>query len=143
MAGKISYQIVRPDRLMHEGEANSLVLIAHSGELGVLPGHAREVCALGDGVVRINHDPDEEGATQQRIVVSGGYAEITGDNVIVLADHARDINDIYPDDVERTKAEAQVELDKLPKGDSRRAYFDSKIAWCDLLLAENDKWGKQ
>lgn len=138
---KISYQIVRPDKLMHEGEATSIVLVTKSGELGVLPGHAREICALGDGIVRIMHEPDDTGATQSRVVVSGGYAEITGDMVIVLADHARDVDDIDPKVVSDTRAQAEEELSKLPAGDSRRAYFDSKIVWCDLLLAEEQKWG--
>lgn len=138
---KLSYQIVRPDRLMHEGEASSVVLISRSGEVGVLPGHAKEICALGDGIVRIVHEPDEAGSTTSRIVVSGGYAEITGDTVIVLANHARDVDDIDPEQVERTRSEAEAELVKIPKGDSRRAYFDSKIVWCDLLLAEHGRWG--
>ena len=138
---KIDYQIVRPDKLMHEGEATSVVLITKSGELGVLPGHAREICALGDGIVRIMHEPDDTGATQSRVVVSGGYAEITGDMVIVLANHARDVDDIDSKVVTATRAEAEGELAKLPAGDSRRAYFDSKIVWCDLLRAEEERWG--
>lgn len=136
----LTYQIVRPDKLMKEGEANSIVLITRSGELGVLPGHAQEICALGAGVVRIEHDMDEKGETRNYIVISGGYAEITGSEVILLADHARDIDDIEPKVVEQTRQEASQELSRIPEGDSRRAYFDSKIAWCDLLLAENSRW---
>jgi F-type H+-transporting ATPase subunit epsilon len=133
----LKYQIVRPDKLLHEGEATYVNLITRSGELGVYPRHACEICALGDGVMRIEHELDEEGFTQHRIVISGGYAEITGDMVIVLAAHARDVNDIYPDVVEATKQDALEQRDALPQGDSRRDYFDNKIAWCDLLLKES------
>lgn len=139
----LTYQIVRPDKLMKEGEANAVILVTRSGELGVLPGHAQEICALGDGVVRIEHEPDEKGETVNYIVISGGYAEITGTEVILLADHARNIDDIEPSVVEKTRQEAQEELSRISEGDSRRAYFDSKIAWCDLLLAENDRWSGQ
>lgn len=139
----IRYQIVRPDKLLHEGDATQVVLVTRSGELGVLPRHAREIVALGDGVMRIEHAPDEDGLTTSRIIISGGYAEITGDLVIVLADHARDVNDIEPDVVEATRREAEEQRDLLPKGDSRRAYFDSKIRWCDLLDQEYRRWSGQ
>lgn len=134
-----SYEIVRPDKLLHKGEATSLVLVTQTGELGVLPGHASEICVLGDGMMRVEHAPDEQGKTKTLIVVKGGYAEITQDKVIVLADHARDLDDIYPEVVEETKQAAQTELSHLGEKDSRRAYYETKIVWCDLLLKENSK----
>jgi F-type H+-transporting ATPase subunit epsilon len=132
----LSYQIVRPDKLLHEGEATYVNLVTRSGELGVYPRHAPEICALGDGVMRIEHEPDENGYIEHRIVISGGYAEITGTQVIVLAQHARDVNDIDEAVVEATRAEAVANRDALPVSDSRRGYFEDKIAWCDLLLKE-------
>lgn len=137
----IKYQIVRPDKLLHEGDASKIVLVTRSGELGVLPHHSREIVALGEGVMRIHHDADEDGVTCNHIVIAGGYAEITGELVIVLADHARDVSDIEPDVVEATRREAEEQRDLLPKGDSRRAYYESKIQWCDLLDEEHRKWG--
>ena len=54
---ELNCQFVRPDRLLYEGPVASLILVAHSGELGVWPGHAPEICSLGDGVVRLHlHD---------------------------------------------------------------------------------------
>lgn len=130
----LGYQIVRPDKLLHQGDATSITFVARTGEIGVLPGHAKEICALGKGICRIEHEPDDGGNTLTRIAIFGGYAEITEDEVIVLADHARDVNDIYPDVVNQTKRDAETELNKLPKQDSRRAYFEQKMQWCDLLL---------
>ena len=127
-------QFVRPDRLLFEGEVDHLVLVAESGELGVWPGHAPEICALGNGVVRLTL-PKSDGGVRVNIIVSGGYAEISGDGVIVLADHARRDDDIEPDVVQQTKDAAIAKRDALPEGDHRRAYYDNKIAWCDLLLA--------
>lgn len=135
----LTCQIVRPDKLLYEGDATSVILASHTGELGVFPGHAAEISALGDGVIRINHEPREDGSTQTRVVISGGYAEIADDTVIVLATHARNSDDIEPDVVERTREKALASRDGLPAGDHRRAYFDEKAAWCDLLLEENAK----
>lgn len=137
----LGYQIVRPDKLLHQGDATAITFVARTGEIGVLPGHAKEICALGKGICRIEHAPDDEGNTTTRIAIFGGYAEITEDEVIVLADHARNVNDIYPDVVNQTKQDAEAELNKLPKQDSRRVYFEQKIQWCDLLLDANRRYG--
>ena len=60
--GQITCQFVRPDRLLYEGEIASLVLVTPTGELGVWPGHAPEIVALGNGVVRIHRLPADGGA---------------------------------------------------------------------------------
>ncbi len=129
---ELTCRFVRPDRLLFEGTVNSVVLATLDGELGVLPGHAPEICALGSGVVRLNSNLDD--SPTRRILVSGGYAEISKDLVLVLANHARDIDDIDVDEVKKTKELAEDNFNKLPEHDSRRSYYQGKIDWCDLLL---------
>lgn len=131
--GKITCQFVRPDRLLYEGQVESLVLVTPSGELGVWPLHAPEIVALGDGVVRLNL-LEEKGGGTAKVIVSGGYAEIANDLVIVLADHARRSDDIEPDVVSATREQAVADRDALDPNDHRRAYYENKIRWCDLLL---------
>ena len=131
--GQMTVQFVRPDRLLYEGPVDHLVLASYTGELGVWPGHEPEICALGDGVVRLSV-PESSGGGVHNVIISGGYAEITPNQVIILADHARAANDIEPDIVRETRAKAQSARDALPAEDHRRAYYDNKIAWCDLLL---------
>ena len=98
------------------------------------PSHAPVIVALGDGVVRL-YRLESDGGGQLDIIVSGGYAEVKDDQVIVLADHARRSDDIEPDVVNETRAAAEAKRDKLPEGDQRRRYYDNKIKWCDLLLS--------
>lgn len=126
---------VRPDRSLFEGPVASLVLVTYAGELGVWPGHASEIVALGDRVVRITRRA-EDGGGEYDVVVSGGYAEIDNDEVIILADHARRTDDIDPDKVRETRDEALEELDQIEEGNHRRAYFENKVRWCNLLLKQ-------
>ena len=118
---ELTCQFVRPDRQVFEGAVASLVLVTYAGELGVWPGHAAEIVALGDGVVRITRTP-ADGGGEYDVVVSGGYAEIENDEVIILADHARRVDDIDPDVVRRTRDEAIDLLESIEEGDHRRAY---------------------
>ncbi len=139
---ELTCRFVRPDRLLFEGTVNSVVLATLDGELGILPGHAPEICALGSGVVRLNSNLDD--SPSRRILVSGGYAEVGKDFVLVLANHARDIDDIDVDEVKKTRKLAEENFDKLPEHDSRRAYYQGKIDWCDLLLKHaNDVFESQ
>lgn len=130
---ELNCQFVRPDRLLFDGPVANLVLVTYAGELGVWPGHAPEIVALGDGVVRIR-TRQEDGGHEYDVVVSGGYAEIDNDGVIILADHARRTDDIDPDVVRRTRDEAIEALDGIGEGDHRAAYYEKKIRWCNLLL---------
>ena len=130
---ELNCQFVRPDRLLFDGPVANLVLVTYAGELGVWPGHAPEIVALGDGVVRMRRLP-ADGGGEHDVVVSGGYAEIDNDGVIILADHARRTDDIEPDVVRRTRDEAIEALDEIGEGDHRAAYYEKKIRWCNLLL---------
>jgi len=130
---EITCQFVRPDRLLYEGRVSHVTLVTISGELGVWPGHASEICALGDGVVKLYVKAGKE-TERYDVVVSGGYAEIDNNMVIVLADHARRGDDIDPEVVRQTRQNAIDERDLHPEDDHRQRYFDEKIKWCNLLL---------
>ncbi|WP_321970675.1 ATP synthase F1 subunit epsilon [Paratractidigestivibacter sp.] len=132
---ELNVQFVRPDRALYEGPVVSLVLMTYAGELGVYPGHAAEIVALGDGVVRMRLT-EAEGGGERDVVVSGGYAEIDHDQVIILADHARRTDDIDVDVVRKTRDESIDLLDMCAADDHRRAYYENKINWCNLLLKQ-------
>ena len=134
----LTCQFVRPDRLLYEGEVAHVVLQTHTGELGVWPLHAPEICSLGKGVVRLTL-PEEEGGQEFGVLIFGGYAEITPSHVIILADHARRCDDIEPADVRATIAHSEAQLAELPLTDHRRAYWENKIEWCEMLLEEAAK----
>lgn len=130
----ITCLFVRPDRLMFQGEVDHLILVTETGELGIWPKHSSLIAALGNGMVRL-HLPESEGGGEVDVIVSHGYAEVSDDTVTVLANHARRSDDIEADVVQRTKDKAIAAREALPEGDSRRAYYDDKVAWCDMLLA--------
>ena len=134
----LTCKFVRPDKQLYEGRVASVVLITHSGEMGIWPSHAPEICALGDGVVRLN-GLEEDGGELHTVLVSGGYAEVVDDMVVITADHARNTNDIDIVAAEETRQKAIRARDEFPEGDHRRAYYENKIHWCDLLL----HYGKQ
>ena len=45
-------------------------------------------------------------------------------------------DDIDEDVVRETRDEAIEHLEEIDEGDHRRAYYESKIRWCNLLLKQ-------
>lgn len=126
-------RIVCPESLAYEGEAAFVALPSTDGELGVLPRHASEICTIQAGYVRVSDTA--MGTIDHVFAVSGGYAEITEDEVVILAERAADTSQ-----VDRAELQAEVEgfedqLSNLSEDDAHRAYLYNEIAWCTLLLA--------
>jgi F-type H+-transporting ATPase subunit epsilon len=76
-------RIVTPERPVVDAEVDTVVCPGSEGQFGVLPGHEPFLAPLRDGVV-------EWGGRAQRgrLAISGGFAEVTADAVVVLADSA-------------------------------------------------------
>ena len=85
MAGQngLAVALVTPEATVFEGEAESVVVPAWDGEVGILRGHAPMMALLGDGEMRITG----AGGTQ-RFHVSGGFVEVAGDVVSVMSERA-------------------------------------------------------
>ena len=81
------FDLVSPERLLFSGEVEQVDVPGTEGEFGVLAGHAPLIAMLRPGILRIL-GPDE-----QRILVTGGFAEVTPDTLTVLADRAAPIDE--------------------------------------------------
>lgn len=77
-------RVVSPERVVHEGEASSLVVPAWDGKLGVLPGHAPFLGLLGAGEFSI----DLPGGGSRTFHVAGGVIKIERNQVTVLTEYA-------------------------------------------------------
>ncbi|MFL6972530.1 MAG: F0F1 ATP synthase subunit epsilon [Xanthobacteraceae bacterium] len=84
------FDLVSPEQLVFSGEVEHVVVPGSEGEFGVLAGHAPLVAMLRPGILKIL------GPNEQRILVVGGFAEVTGDALTVLADRAVPVEDVDP-----------------------------------------------
>jgi F-type H+-transporting ATPase subunit epsilon len=73
--------IVTPSGSAYRGDVDAVVLPGSEGDFGVLPGHERLLSALRCGEVQI-----EKGGQTVHAAIAGGFAQITGEQVTVLAD---------------------------------------------------------
>ncbi|MFL6932639.1 MAG: F0F1 ATP synthase subunit epsilon [Xanthobacteraceae bacterium] len=84
------FDLVSPEQLVFSGEVEHVVVPGSEGEFGVLAGHAPLVAMLRPGILKIL------GPNEQRILVVGGFAEVTGDALTVLADRAVPVEEVDP-----------------------------------------------
>jgi F-type H+-transporting ATPase subunit epsilon len=90
---------------------------------GVLPGHAPFLTTLGIGVVTYR-----VGREERQLAVSGGFAEVRNDKVIILADSAE-----RPEEIDRARAERARE--RAERRLSGRSQEEVDFMRCQAALA--------
>jgi len=92
MAGKVAFELVSPERLLLSTEADMVVVPGSEGDFAVLVNHIPVITNLRPGVIQVF-----EGSTaRERIMVSGGFAEVTGERCTVLVEEAIPFADVGP-----------------------------------------------
>ena len=101
MEKKITCNILTPDSIIYEGEADLAVVPAVDGEMGFLYSHAPLISELGVGEIRLQNGEDRE-----YLFVDGGFVEIKDNIMTILAENASKKDDI-------PKEENEHKLDEL------------------------------
>lgn len=95
MAKTIQLEMITPEKVVLQAPAEFVVLPAHDGEMGVLPGHEPYWVELAAGEVRVTLGGGEH---FQSFAIAGGFAEVVHDRISVFAETADLSHEI---DVER------------------------------------------
>ena len=90
-------ELVSPEKIVYEGDAELVIARTSDGEIGFQPGHVPFVGNLVSSVVRVALS---DGGVQ-RIAVHSGFVEVSDNHVALLCDVAELAEDI---DIERAKA---------------------------------------
>ena len=83
------FELVSPEKLLFSGDVEQVDVPGAEGDFGVLAGHAPFVSTLRPGILTVHGSGSE-----QKIVVLGGFAEVSAEGLTVLADVAEAIQDI-------------------------------------------------
>jgi F-type H+-transporting ATPase subunit epsilon len=103
---KLTVEIVTGERVVFtENDVDMVIAPGSDGTLGILPRHAPLITTLSAGELRV-----KKGAAEQSLVVFGGFMEVTGDKVIVLADSAERAEEIDLARAEASRSRAEDSL---------------------------------
>jgi len=81
MVGKISLEVVTPEKLIVKEDVDEVVVPGIFGEFGILPGHTTFLTELGTGPLSYS-----KGGKSITHTIRGGFAEVRDDHVTILAD---------------------------------------------------------
>jgi F-type H+-transporting ATPase subunit epsilon len=95
----LNLEVATPSRLVVAETVDEVVIPGSQGYFGVLPGHAPLLATLGVGELTYR-----KGTSQMHLALTGGFAEVRNDKVIVLAENAE-----RPDEIDRERAQRSRE----------------------------------
>ncbi|MBX9604234.1 MAG: ATP synthase F1 subunit epsilon [Bryobacteraceae bacterium] len=90
MAESLELEIATPERLLVREKVREIEIPGKEGYLGVLPGHAALLSELGMGVLVYS----TAAGSRFSVAIHGGFLEIAGAHVRVLADRAEPAKEI-------------------------------------------------
>jgi len=103
----LTLEIVTPEARVYSDTIDTVVIPTTSGEIGILPGHIPLLTQVAAGALRVTKD-----GISQLLAVSGGFAQIAGDTVSVLAQSAIEAEKIDEQAAETAMKRAEEELRK-------------------------------
>jgi F-type H+-transporting ATPase subunit epsilon len=105
------FNLVSPDKLLFSGDVDQVDVPGIDGDFGVLADHAPLVALLRPGLLTVM-----VGSDTQRIVIFGGFAEISPQGLTVLADYATSIEDLDPAMLAARIAETEEKIKRMEVG---------------------------
>ena len=118
-------EFVTPDRAIVHEDVDEVEIPGEEGYLGVLPGHAPLLTAIKPGEMWYRKGNDRHYA-----FVAGGFAEVVGDRVSILARVAERAEEIDAERADAARRRAEEHLARPPAIDA-----DLERARLDLLRA--------
>ena len=126
MADRLTLELATPMRLVVTAEVDEVVIPGSLGYFGVLPGHAPLLATLGIGEVTYR-----VGREEHHVAISGGFAEVRNDKVIILADVAES-----PSDMAGARADGPRDRAEARLAGRNQAEIDYTRAMCALARAQ-------
>ena len=92
-------EIVTAERVVYSEDVSVLVAPGAGGELGILPSHAPLLTTLSPGEIKVTKDGEDS-----FMAVSGGFLEVIGNRVTILANTAE-----HADEIDEERAEIALQ----------------------------------
>lgn len=129
MADKLHFSLVSPERELFSGDVDQVVVPGVDGQFGVLPKHAPVMSVIRPGAIRIF-----DGASERRIYVGGGFADVTPAGLTVLAEDAVDLAGVDRAKLDQDLKDAGEDL-RDAKDEAHKARAEAAVARIEAIRA--------
>ena len=128
-AGKLHFSLVSPERELYSGDVDQVVVPGLDGQFGVLSQHSAVMTVIQPGAIRIL-----DGASERRIYVGGGFADVTAQGLTILAEDAVDLSTLDKVAFDRDLQNAREDARDAKDGDAK-AQADKRLARLEAIHA--------
>lgn len=135
MADTMQFDLVSPERRLVSVPVREVRLPGTDGDLTAMPGHAPTIVTLRPGLVTVVAD----GGSQTDFAVTGGFAEINGDSVSLLAERGHPREEITQEIFNEMMTEAHRK--KKAAVDRHGSAGEEVVAAAVKLLADMEALG--
>ena len=101
----LNLEIVTPEKKVLSEAVDAVTVPTTSGEVGILSNHAPLISSLKSGILSYTR-----GGATEKMVISGGFIEVSADNVSILADVAETSGEINVEAAKTERDAAEKEL---------------------------------
>lgn len=127
----LTLEIVTPEARVYSDTIETVVIPTVEGEVGILPGHIPLLTQIAHGELRVT----KNGRTEW-LAVGGGFAQVEGDRVSVLAEHAINEEKIDEHAVEAALQSAQQKLKEAEHLDPQEfEHLQNMVRFAGVQLA--------
>ncbi len=126
----ITCNIQTPDKVVYDGQVESIILPAFDGEMGFLVNHTPLISELGIGEVQLKNSNNVE-----YIAVHGGFVEIRDNLMTILTDDAFTKDEILKDETEQELAKLESSEKPTDIEERLKVYNEIKKLKVNLKLA--------
>ena len=130
MADTVHFELVSPERLLMDVEADSVVVPGGEGDFMVLPSHAPMLSTIRPGVIEVQEVGKAEPV---KLYIRAGFAEVSETGLVVLAEEAINVADLSKADIEQKLQNAKEDLEDA-KSDEDARNAEECIKHLDGLL---------
>lgn len=103
MANTMQFDLVSPERSLASLQASAVQIPGADGDMTAMPDHAPTITTLRPGILKVEAP---EGTSEY--LVTGGFAQINGDALSVLAEKAIPIDEVTRTHLDELIAEARA-----------------------------------
>jgi F-type H+-transporting ATPase subunit epsilon len=134
ISGKLHCLIVTPEKQLADRQADFLIMPAFDGQIGILPEHAALLCKLSQGYLRI-----DEGQKKNFYYISGGFAEVLDNKVIILAPQVISADAISLQSLDTEEAEIRVLPDTTGDEKEKKNLASRALTLKRFIILEQQK----
>lgn len=108
----IKFEIITPERVVFGEDIYEAILPTTEGQISVFPHHIPLITTIGAGVLSLRRKASEPDSALEHIATMGGFVEVAGNRVRVMADAADRADELNELKIEQAKREAEEALHK-------------------------------